>query len=162
MTIDPDGDSEMLSSPESGKFAPGPNDPRTPRAPPGLTEQFPASELSPPGSQGVANTKQPITRNEAIGSVSAVFANSRKAIEQKSTEATEAKNAPGSSWMNKRAEEEYQRAMEYVVDLDFSLRKILPRFINRFPFGREVTWTNAISGEFGDPFDDRQISQRGP
>jgi hypothetical protein len=28
---------------------------------------------------------------------------------------------PGASWMNKRAEEEYQRAMEYVIDLDWNL-----------------------------------------
>lgn len=28
---------------------------------------------------------------------------------------------PGESWMNKRAEDEYQRALEYVVDKDFSL-----------------------------------------
>lgn len=28
---------------------------------------------------------------------------------------------PGESWMNKRAEDDYQRALEYVVDKDFSL-----------------------------------------
>lgn len=28
---------------------------------------------------------------------------------------------PGESWMNKRAEDDYQRALEYVVDRDFSL-----------------------------------------
>jgi hypothetical protein len=32
-------------------------------------------------------------------------------------------NGPGASWMNKRAEEEYQRALEYVVDQDFSLSR---------------------------------------
>lgn len=118
----------MISSPESEKFPSGPNDPRTPRAAPGLTDQFPASELSPPGSQGVPNTKQPMARSEGLGSVSAAFVNSRKGIEQKTTAASDARNAPGASWMNKRAEEEYQRAMEYVVDRDFSLREILTPF----------------------------------
>ncbi|KAL1999334.1 hypothetical protein VTN02DRAFT_4664 [Thermoascus thermophilus] len=45
------------------------------------------------------------------------------------------KPQPGASWMNKRAEEEYQRAMEYVVDREFSLR------------------------EFGDPFDERDLTE---
>ncbi|PGH00478.1 hypothetical protein AJ80_09169 [Polytolypa hystricis UAMH7299] len=45
---------------------------------------------------------------------------------------------PGASWNNKKAEEEYQRAMEYVVDLDFSIN------------------------EFGDPFDDRDIDENLP
>lgn len=34
-------------------------------------------------------------------------------------------DAPGAAWMNKRAEEEYQRAMEYVVDHDFNLGMLL-------------------------------------
>lgn len=77
--------------------------------------------------------------NEGLGSVSAAFANSRKGIEQKDTERSEARNAPGASWMNKRAEEEYQRAMEYVVDTDFSLREIfLP-----LPLLVWVTWANT-------------------
>lgn len=130
----------MLSSPESEKFASGPNGPRTPRAPSGLTEQYPASELSPPGSQDVQSSKQqkqPHRQQQqqeagdeglGLGSASAAFANSRKGIEGKDTEAV---NTPGASWMNKRAEEEYQRAMEYVVDRDFSLGEISfssPRF----------------------------------
>jgi hypothetical protein len=31
---------------------------------------------------------------------------------------------PGARWMNKRAEEEYQRAMEYIVDKDFNLGRL--------------------------------------
>ncbi|KAK2755964.1 hypothetical protein FQN54_005761 [Arachnomyces sp. PD_36] len=118
MPADPDGDSEMLSSPESGKFPP-------------------ASELSPPGSQGVPNTKRQMSSSEGLGAVSASFTNSRKGIDQKTSESTEAKNAPGASYMNKRAEEDYQRAMETVIDRDFTLR------------------------EFGDPFDERDMSQMG-
>lgn len=34
---------------------------------------------------------------------------------------------PGETWMNKRAEDEYHRAMESVVDKDFSLSKFVGR-----------------------------------
>ncbi|CBF81662.1 uncharacterized protein ANIA_10696 [Aspergillus nidulans FGSC A4] len=79
-----------------------------------------ASELSPPGSQtqpagGIANITQGISGTE---------------------EGTEESQHPGASWMNKRAEEEYQRAMEYVIDLDWNL------------------------DEFGDPFDERDMKEK--
>ena len=90
----------MLSSPESDQFAPGPDDPRTPQAPSAsrLTDQFPASELSPPGSQDIHNTKQQAAINEGLESVSAAFVNSRKGMEQKDGGGAEARNAPGASW----------------------------------------------------------------
>lgn len=37
------------------------------------------------------------------------------------TSAQQQQQQPGASWMNKRAEEEYHRAMEYVIDQDFNL-----------------------------------------
>ncbi|WEW60718.1 hypothetical protein PRK78_006205 [Emydomyces testavorans] len=40
---------------------------------------------------------------------------------------------PGASWNNRQAQEEYRRAMEFVLDKDFNLNK------------------------FGDPFDDRDM-----
>lgn len=38
-------------------------------------------------------------------------------------------NRPGASWMNKRAEEEAHRALEFVVDKDFSLRMFYAFFL---------------------------------
>ena len=121
----------MISSPESEKFFSSQNNPVTPRvAPSGPVGQFSTSEISPPGSQGVPNnSKHPTMKSEGVGLVPAAFAASKKATDLKGAEGADAKNAPGASWMNKRAEEEYARAMEYVVDREFSLREILSRDI---------------------------------
>ncbi|KAL5049014.1 hypothetical protein BDW71DRAFT_177008 [Aspergillus fruticulosus] len=80
-----------------------------------------ASELSPPGSQ-----TQP-----TCGTID--LTKSFSGAEGGTGESTQ---HPGASWMNKRAEEEYQRAMEYVIDLDWNL------------------------DEFGDPFDERDMKQK--
>jgi hypothetical protein len=70
---------------------------------------------------------------------------------------------PGARWMNKRAEEEYQRAMEYIVDKDFNLG-----MFNRFvlAYCRDSFWgylsrtmANGRLDEFGDPFDDRDMEE---
>lgn len=71
-------------------------------------------------------------------------------------------NRPGASWMNKRAEEEAHRALEFVVDKDFSLRMFhhflpLPCLV--------VLWLVVtlilmlVLGEFGDPFDERDMQE---
>ncbi|KAL4913644.1 hypothetical protein BDW62DRAFT_192068 [Aspergillus aurantiobrunneus] len=114
MATDPDGDSQMASSPESNQsFSDVDVGTRTPTHHTQATNpQFAgASELSPPGSQ-----------SQSTGGMVKTDAGTTGSGKQ-----------PGASWMNKRAEEEYQRAMEYVVDLDFNL------------------------DEFGDPFDERDM-----
>ncbi|KAL4881969.1 hypothetical protein BJY04DRAFT_187760 [Aspergillus karnatakaensis] len=123
MATDPDGDSQMASSPESNHSLSDVDVDAGARTPTHHTQttlpQFAgASELSPPGSQSqatgtIGDFAKDIPTNEGVG--------------------PEGKQ-PGASWMNKRAEEEYQRAMEQVIDLDFNL------------------------DEFGDPFDDRDMN----
>lgn len=63
------------------------------------------SELSPPGSQ-----TQTTATNLGSGALGTTTSGSMAPEDQ-----------PGAMWMNKRAEEDYQRAMEFVVDKDFSL-----------------------------------------
>lgn len=69
-----------------------------------------ASELSPPGSQP-----------QQIPDISATteFKEVSGDVAQKSRAGSE---HPVASWQTKRAQEEYQRAMEHVVDKDFNLR----------------------------------------
>ncbi|KAH8428155.1 uncharacterized protein LDX57_005860 [Aspergillus melleus] len=120
-TTDPDGDSQMASSPESahipsdgsqaGSRTPTRNIPNPPVG--GL------SELSPPGSQ--TQTTSSKLGSGAPGTKSG---------------STAPEDQPGAKWLNKRAEEEYQRAMELVVDKDFNL------------------------DEFGDPFDERDMQAK--
>lgn len=107
---DADGDSEMASSPESGINAsePSPAGSRTPTNNPQAQAQLAGpSELSPPGSQ-------PQTSNVPGGGVGGTAGSNG------SLAAAEA-NRPGATWMNKRAQEEYDWAMGHVVDKDFSL-----------------------------------------
>ena len=80
--------------------------------------KFTASELSPPGSQKKHTSESsnkveagPLPGREHEG-------NSTTGID---VEAESDENKPGASWLNRRAEEDYQRAMELVVDKDFSL-----------------------------------------
>ncbi|KAI9369180.1 hypothetical protein BJX61DRAFT_173176 [Aspergillus egyptiacus] len=127
MATDPDGDSQMASSPDSSHSVSDVEDTqpgsRTPTNKANTNpQQFAGSELSPPGSQ----TQQTAGMSD-LGKGSAA---------NQLQEGAEAAQQPGASWMNKRAEEEYQRAMEYVIDQDFSL------------------------DEFGDPFDDRNMEQK--
>lgn len=70
-----------------------------------------ASELSPPGSQP-----------QQIPDISATteFKEVPGDVAQKSRAGSE---HPIASWQTKRAQEEYQRAMEHVVDKDFNLRR---------------------------------------
>ncbi|EKV07386.1 hypothetical protein PDIG_72470 [Penicillium digitatum PHI26] len=82
------------------------------------------SELSPPGSQ----TKQ--ESGTSMGDIGT-------ALEQRGGQPTEKMIESNiAAWKSKRAQEEYQRAMEYVVDKDFNL------------------------DEFGDPFDERDLAEK--
>ncbi|KAA8648657.1 uncharacterized protein ATNIH1004_004542 [Aspergillus tanneri] len=115
MATDADGDSQMASSPESAQIPSdsSQNGARTPTKTIGIP-----SELSPPGSQ-----TQPASAN-VVGGMPAITTMTSAPDQQ-----------PGAMWMNKRAEEEFQRAMEFVVDKDFSL------------------------DEFGDPFDESDMQE---
>lgn len=84
-----------------------------------------ASELSPPGSQ-----PQAIPDLNTVGDFGILGDGvSSQPIAQGS-------DASIASWKSKRAQEEYQRAMENVIDQDFNLN------------------------EFGDPFDERDLEQK--
>ncbi|KAL2823885.1 hypothetical protein BDW59DRAFT_162854 [Aspergillus cavernicola] len=113
MATDPDGDSQMASSPESNHSHSDIEEPQPgTRTPTNHTHttlpQFAgASELSPPGSQtqvaaGIADL--------GMGNPSA---------EQVAAEPTQ---RPGASWLNKRADEDYQRAMDHLdrADIHFT------------------------------------------
>ncbi|GFF25491.1 hypothetical protein IFM46972_01430 [Aspergillus udagawae] len=130
MPTDLDGDSQMASSPESSTDSPAGS--RTPTNNNSLNDSTPgfagASELSPPGSQ---------TQNFSEATEMAALEKNRPSdfSTQVAGQQQQQKRQPGARWMNKRAEEEYQRAMEYIVDKDFNL------------------------DEFGDPFDDRDMEE---
>ncbi|KAL2361768.1 hypothetical protein RJZ56_005336 [Blastomyces dermatitidis] len=140
--LDPEGDSEMLSSSESSQNS----EPQTPTGGriADATSNVPSSELSPPGSQdaaGAVSMKMEYDDTQADYAVvtpsqhnSGDDAAGGDTWDHQSSEISRAE--PGSSWKNKKAEEEYQRVLEMVVDRDFSLK------------------------EFGDPFDDRDMVQQ--
>ncbi|KAL2005827.1 hypothetical protein VTN00DRAFT_10320 [Thermoascus crustaceus] len=123
-TTDPDNDSEMLSSQESDQFSHEEATHTGARTPTGAGPNV-HDELSPPGSMKQQQQQQQFYHHNQQGQGAG-------GVDTKGAE----KPQPGASWMNKRAEEEYQRAMEYVVDRDFSLR------------------------EFGDPFDERDMTEK--
>ncbi|KXG52974.1 uncharacterized protein PGRI_000240 [Penicillium griseofulvum] len=123
---DPDGDSTMTSSVDSI----GPDDgTRTgARTPTGINQASStgaeASELSPPGSQ----TKQ--EANASVGDIGTALEHNGGQPAEKTFESNIA------TWKSKHAQEEYQRAMENLIDKDFKL------------------------DEFGDPFDERDLAEK--
>lgn len=115
---DLDGDSEMLSS--SGSESP--IGARTP------TFDKP-TELSPPGSQTASHHESSGGVGNALGSAAGTSSFTpafEKLAGDSSKSATQGKDAPGASWNNQRAQEEFNRALENVVDKDFSLREFYP------------------------------------
>ncbi|KOS37435.1 hypothetical protein ACN38_g11764 [Penicillium nordicum] len=123
---DPDGDSTMTSSVDS--IRPDDSARTGARTPTGIAQASSAgadvSELSPPGSQ---------TKQEAGASVGDIGT----ALEQHGGQTAEKTvDASVAAWKSKRAQEEYQRAMEYIIDKDFKL------------------------DEFGDPFDERALTEK--
>lgn len=127
---DYDGDSQMASSPESSS-QPGtrtpttnlPLDTNTNTLAPAATGM---AELSPPGSQQQVHKT---TGGRAGGGVkmdkSGTAATATAAGYPQNQQKQSLQRRPGESWMNKRAEDDYQRAMESVVDKDFSLSKLV-------------------------------------
>ena len=108
---DPDGDSTMTSSVDS--IRPDDGARAGARTPTGTAQASSAgvdvSELSPPGCQ---------TKQEAGVSAGGIGA----ALEQRGGESAEKTvDLNIAAWKSKRAQEEYQRAMEYVIDKDFTL-----------------------------------------
>jgi hypothetical protein len=73
-----------------------------------------ASELSPPGSQ----TKQ--EANASVGDIGTALEDNGGQPAEKTFESNIA------AWKSKRAQEEYQRAMENLVDKDFTLGMWFP------------------------------------
>ncbi|KAJ5476480.1 hypothetical protein N7475_002209 [Penicillium sp. IBT 31633x] len=127
MAIDPrdqDGDSTMTSSVDS--IRPDDGGRAGARTPTGAAQTSAAgvdvSELSPPGSQ---------TRQEATAPISGIGTT----LEGRGGQAADRTSEPMiAAWKSKRAQEDYQRAAEFVIDKDFSLK------------------------EFGDPFDERDLT----
>ena len=111
--LDYDGDSQMASSPESshaGSRTPTTTNPPHPRS----------SAISPPGShQAQKMADRSGLENGSVQSGGAGAGGS--AMTGQGQQQKQKQKQPGESWMNKRAEDDYQRALEYVVDKDFSL-----------------------------------------
>lgn len=108
LNIDLDGDSTMTSAIDPIRPS---DDPHTPtgNVPASFTE-INSSELSPPGSNTQAESgaaAQPLRPGDQVPATG------------KNTEPAVA------AWKSKRAQEDYQRAMEFVVDRDFNLRMLL-------------------------------------
>ena len=72
------------------------------------------SELSPPGSQ---------TKQETSASVGDIATTLQQRGGQSAETASDSNIA---AWKSKRAQEDYQRAMEYVIDKDFKLGMWIP------------------------------------
>ena len=100
---------------------------------------FAGSELSPPGSQTQPASEPSGTAGQGWDVAADVGNEDDK---------------PGASWLNKRAEEEYQRAMEFVVDKDFSLS-----MFGSLPSCFWMLTRSYYTEEFGDPFDDREMQE---
>ncbi|PYH45922.1 uncharacterized protein BP01DRAFT_365208 [Aspergillus saccharolyticus JOP 1030-1] len=91
---------------------------------------FDGSELSPPGSQPQSSVFEGPGKSYGPGGPIASPLGAQALLPQGDQQAPSV-----ASWMTKRAEEEYQRALEFIVDQDFSLE------------------------EFGDPFDDSDMKE---
>ncbi|MCJ1420888.1 hypothetical protein MMC32_007247 [Xylographa parallela] len=130
---DRDGDSQMLSSDsgnESDSMFPSASDPPTPQNPSTNTlENLRSSQLSPPNSQ------DPFAMDRNIVQEDLMDMSEQQLGEQSSAglgtlrggpsneEQKEAEKEPGWAWKNKKAMDEYQRAMEQVLDKNFNLRE---------------------------------------
>ncbi|EPS33605.1 hypothetical protein PDE_08567 [Penicillium oxalicum 114-2] len=124
---DPDGDSEMTSSAGSPRSDSDALDTgaRTPTR--HHSAMAPLSELSPPGSQPQQLLDTSISADEGLASMA-----------EPQTDGASGKGSElaGAAWNSKRAQDEYHRAMEQVIDKDFNLN------------------------EFGDPFDERDLEEK--
>ncbi|KAJ5570118.1 uncharacterized protein N7459_009548 [Penicillium hispanicum] len=130
---DPDGDSSMASSADADSLhndSDGAGAATGTRTPTDHAQASSAaagrSELSPPASQ-----------SQQIPGIPAVNELKDPELDVSQIQGMSS-DPPIAQWKTKRAQEEYQRAMEHVVDLDFSL------------------------DEFGDPFDERDMEEEFP
>jgi hypothetical protein len=114
----------MASSPESSVGSPAGS--RTPTNNNSLNDSASgfagASELSPPGSQ--TQNFSEVTEMAALEKNGPSDFSTQVAGRQQQQQQQQQQRQPGARWMNKRAEEEYQRAMEYIVDKDFNLGRL--------------------------------------
>jgi len=117
-TVDLDGDSEMLSSSESDSVS-------ATRTPTEARDPYVASsELSPPHSQEPAALQPSVapSTNSPPLSVSDRPPESKAfGTDFKDQPKHMINDQPGASWKNQRAQEEYERAWDQVLDKDFSL-----------------------------------------
>ncbi|KAF2813259.1 uncharacterized protein BDZ99DRAFT_460534 [Mytilinidion resinicola] len=161
---DADGDSQMHSSPEvdvddDEMFPDEADGPSTPTRPTSGS-QLPASELSPPNSQGPSNlggredllstfNHSPSTLNEngkrvlnaTPASGMPKFAATGSGEHQHKPSGytwDKAEDEPGYAWLNKRAMEEYYRASEQIVDKNAMIRN-----------------------KYGDPLDTKSSARKG-
>lgn len=126
----------MQSSPSSVEdeteiMFPTAHDTLTPTKTTLATQPF-GSELSPPASQDPPSQRNgamaeddvmDYTSNQQNGNGGAVVEQS--ITREVARRARDVERQPGSSWNNPRAAEEYNRAMETVVDQKFNLRKYI-------------------------------------
>lgn len=88
------------------------------------------SELSPPGSQTASHHESFGGGGNTLGSGAGAGASSSftsafdKLAGEGNKSGAQGKDAPGASWNNQRAQEEFNRALENVADRDFSLREL--------------------------------------
>lgn len=125
----------MRSSPsdsgaeDNADLFPATNDPSTPTQDP--RRSAPSPEPSPPTSQdpplsGDGDAAMNLGSEEpAMGAMFGGTGEGDRSINgtQMLRGKGDERNIPGGTWKNKRAQEEYQRAMEAVIDKDFNLRK---------------------------------------
>lgn len=142
--LDFDNDSEMLSSPDS----PTPQHNVTTHR-----------DLSPPASQSrrpAGTAPSAYSLPGAVESASAAAAAGQSQSQQQQTREQQ-QQQPGASWMNPRAQEEYNRALEHVVDQDFNLSEW--SFFFSFSLGgSDISGlTFGLVGCFGDLYDEREL-----
>ncbi|KAA6410840.1 MAG: hypothetical protein FRX48_05150 [Lasallia pustulata] len=141
---DADGDSQMRSSSSSDAddteiMFPTANDPPTPQSNPRLVP-FPTSELSPPTSQDPPDQNGGGLPPEDLMDLSGGqdllnrIGMDEDLVARGAGLKDEDMRQAGWAWNNKKARDEYARAMEQVVDKGFNLR------------------------EFGDPFDESETN----
>lgn len=82
------------------------------------------SELSPPGSQTASQYEDTGPSVESLAAGGLETAAERRGSKDGKSQSTQLNDQPGASWMNQRAQEEYNRALEAVIDKDFSLREL--------------------------------------
>ena len=120
--------SSLSSEDETETKFPTAHDPPTPTTNPHLNQAF-SSELSPPSSQDpppchhgalAEDDMMDYTPGQQNGNAVAV---GEQAVTRESSRKMEMGDKPGAAWNNPRAQEEYGRAMDNVVDQHFNLRE---------------------------------------